>query len=92
MLSQSLRDKWIRISAGSLLILSPIPTAMAYLKLADLGPPADIPVAATVIAVGVGGICLLPITGYWRALLSAAYAVCAVELLFISAIMIRGGL
>jgi hypothetical protein len=52
----------------------------------------DIAAGVAIVAVGIVGICLLPVPGSWRAAASAAYAVRAAWLLFLSAIAFRGGL
>jgi uncharacterized membrane protein len=66
------------------------------LHVADLWPLwwdiTDIVAGVTVIAVGIAGVCLLPIPGLWRVAASAGYALCAAWLLFLSAISFRGGL
>ena len=82
---------------GSVLIVSPIPLTIVYFQLADLWPPSWLDITDTVagvsiIAVGVVGICLLPIPGIWKATVSAGYALCAVWFQFLMAIFFRGGL
>lgn len=86
-----------RILIGSLLIVSPIFLTRAYLHLADWWPLqwggiTDLAAAALLLGLGIGGICLLPIPGLWRATVSAGYAVCGLYLMFLFAIMFRGGL
>jgi len=94
--SQVLSDKRSRVLFGSLLILSPILLTPAYLHAADLWPLwwdiTDIVAGVTIIAVGVTGICLLPLPSSWRAALSGGYLVPTAWLLFLSAISFRGGI
>jgi len=96
MLSPSLRDTWIRVLVGSLLVVSPVLLATIYLHLADLWPLwwniTDIAAGIIIIAVGVAGVCLLPIPRVWRAMISGAYALGAAWLLMLWAITFRGGL
>ena len=96
MLKQVLLDKRFRVPIGLLLIVSPMLTSTLYLHAADLWPLwwdiTDIAAGVAIIAVGIVGICLLPVPGSWRAAASAAYAVCPAWLLFLSAIAFRGGL
>jgi hypothetical protein len=81
---------------GPVLMVSPILLTPVYLHLADLWPLwwgiTDIAAGVTIIAVGVAGVCLLPIPGIWRATASAGYAVCAAWMLMLWAISFRGGL
>src|SRR3954469_7398569 len=89
-------DRRSRVLVGSLLIVSPILLSTIYLHLADLWPLwwniTDLLAGVGVIAVGIVGVCLLPIPGSLRAAASVAYAVSAAWLLFLSAISFRGGL
>jgi len=65
MLRHVLLDKRSRVLVGSLLIVSPIFLTTAYLHAADLWPQwwniTDLVAGVTVIAVGIAGLCLLPI-------------------------------
>jgi hypothetical protein len=85
-----------RVFVGSLLIVSPILLTTVYLRLADLWPQwwgiTDIAAGVSIIAVGVAGVCVLPIPGIWRATTSAGYTVCAAWLMLLWAISFRGGL
>jgi len=96
MLRPSLDDMRNRDLVGPALMVSPILLTPIYLHVADLWPlwsgVTDIVAGATIIAVGVAGVCLLPIPGIWRATVSAGYAVLAAGLLILWAISFRGGL
>ena len=89
-------DKQSRFLVGLLLIISPILLSAVYLHAADLWPLwwgiTDVIAGVTIIAVGIAGVCLLPIPGTWRAGLSGGYAAGTALLLGLSAIFFRGGL
>jgi hypothetical protein len=89
-------DERNRVLVGLLLVISPILLTTVYLYVSDLWPLwweiTDIPAAIIIIAVGIAGVCLLPIAASWRVMISAGYAVCTAWVLFWWAISFRGGL